>query len=296
VVEAISHREEVTKILFALEPTSRDPAGALQEFSGRRKVSWPVRPVLLLHALRSFVLVLTIICPRTSSVAQDVKEVVGRIDQLYRTDASYSEVEMEISTPHWQRTLTMKVWTKTNEKTFIRILSPPREEGIATLRLGNEMWNFLPRANKVIKIPPSMMMSSWMGSDFTNNDLVNEYTLLDDYRSEFVQPDDAKPELLYVSLKPKEGLPVIWAEIIVAVGKGDYTPIWERYYDERDRLMRIIYFKDLKQFGGRVIPSVMEVVPQEKEGQKTVLRYLHAEFDAEIPDEIFSSRNLRARR
>ena len=226
------------------------------------------------------------------SPAQDVEEVVRKIDELYRSDASYSEVEMAIVTQHWQRTLRMKVWTEGKQKTFIRILSPPKEQGIATLRLGAEMWNFLPRANKVIKIPPSMMMSSWMGSDFTNDDLVKEFTLLDDYTYEFTRPQDAQPDMLYVAMKPKEGLPIVWGKIIAAVKKESYIPIWDRYYDEKGRLMRIIDFKDVKPLGGRMIPTVMEVIPQGKEGQKTVMRYFHAEFDAKLPEGIFTLRNL----
>ncbi len=227
--------------------------------------------------------------------AQDVEEVVKKIDELYRADSSYSEVEMEIVTPNWQRTLHMKSWTEGKKKTFIRLLSPPKDRGTATLRLGNEMWNYLPRANKVIKIPPSMMMSSWMGSDFTNDDLVREFTLVDDYTYEFVRPEDAEAEMLYIAFIPREDLPVVWGKIVAAVKKENYLPEWDRYYDEKGKLMRIIRFSEVKEFDGRLIPSVMEVIPQDKKDQKTILRYLKAEFNLDIPDDIFSLRNLRSK-
>ena len=227
--------------------------------------------------------------------AQDIDAVVKKIDELYRAESSFSEVEMEIVTPHWNRTLRMNTWTEGKTKTFIRLLSPSKEKGVATLRLKNEMWNYFPRANKVIKIPPSMMMGSWMGSDFTNDDLVKEFTLLDDYRYEFTHPEDARPDLLYIALTPKEGLPVVWGKIIAAVREDDYIPLWDRYYDERGRLMRVIQFKDIKSFDGRRIPSVMEVIPQDKKDQKTVLRYLKAEFNIPIPEDVFSLRNLRTK-
>jgi outer membrane lipoprotein-sorting protein len=158
--------------------------------------------------------------------AQDVEEVVRKIDELYRASSSYSRLEMEIVTTHWQRTLDMNIWTEGKEKTFIRILSPPKEKGVATLRLKTEMWNYLPRANKVIKIPPSMMMSSWMGSDFNNDDLVKEFTLLDDYTYNLVRPQDAKPDLLYVEFRPKENLPIVWEKIVTAVEKERLIPVW----------------------------------------------------------------------
>jgi outer membrane lipoprotein-sorting protein len=238
----------------------------------------------------------TAIAPPPPAQAQDIKEVVRKIDELYRSSSSYTEVDMEIVTPHWKRMLRMKTWTEGTRKTFIRILSPPKEEGVATLRLGTEMWNYLPRANKVIKIPPSMMMGSWMGSDFTNDDLVKEFTLLEDYTYEFIRPPDAQPQLLYIALTPKEGLPVVWGKIVSAVQRDSYLPVWDRYYDEKGKLLRIIEFKDTKRLGGRLLPSVMEVLPQNKEGQKTVLRYLQAEFDIKLPDEVFSLRNLQSRK
>ncbi len=225
---------------------------------------------------------------------EDAREVVKRIDELYRADTSYAEVEMEIVTRHWQRTLRAVIWTEGKTKTLIRIQSPPKERGVATLRLDRQMWNYLPRANKVIKIPPSMMMSSWMGSDFTNDDLVKEFTLLDDYHFKFANPEDARPGFLYIELKPKKGVPVVWSRIVMAVEKESYLPLWDRYYDEKNRLMRVIHFRDVRRFDGRRIPSVMEVAPQDKEGQKTVLRYLKAEFNRRLPAGIFSLRSLRS--
>jgi len=234
-------------------------------------------------------------CSISPLYAQDVEAVVKKIDELYRADSSYSEVEMEIVTPHWQRTLRMTTWTEGKTRTFIRLLSPLKDKGTATLRLGNEMWNYLPRANKVIKIPPSMMMSSWMGSDFTNDDIVKEFTLRDDYTYEFTQPEDADPKLLYIAFTPKEGLPVVWGKFIAAVKKDGYLPEWDRYYDEKGQLIRVINFSEVKNFDGRLIPSVMEVIPQDKKDQKTVLRYIKAEFNRSIPENIFSLRNLRSK-
>jgi hypothetical protein len=189
----------------------------------------------------------------------------------------------------------MLSWTQGKTKTFIRILSPPREKDSATLRIENEMWNYLPRADRTIKIPPSMMMSSWMSSDFTNDDLVKEFTLLDDYIYEFTQPEDARPELLYIAFIPKEGLPVVWGKIVAAVRKDTYLPEWDRYYDEKGNLMRVINFREVKQLGGRLIPSIMEVLPQDKKDQKTVLRYIEAEFNIDIPENVFSLRNLHSK-
>ena len=225
----------------------------------------------------------------------DATEIVKKLDELYRSESSYAEFEMDIVTPHWARTLRMLAWTEGMEKTFLRILSPAKEKGVSTLRIGNEMWNYLPKTDKVMKIPPSMMMSSWMGSDFTNNDIVAEYTYLDDFHFKLITLEDPEENLLYVESIPKEGVPIVWGKVITAVRESDYIPVWEKYYDEDGELMRIMNFLEIRDFDGKVIPSVMEVIPANKEGHKTVVRYLEIDFNPDVPDDVFSLRNLRSR-
>jgi outer membrane lipoprotein-sorting protein len=225
---------------------------------------------------------------------QDVEKIVRHIDQLYRSQSSYSELEMEIVTPHWQRTLAMKAWTEGTEKTFIRITAPKKEKGVATLRIGNEMWNYLPKTNKVIKIPPSMMMSSWMGSDFTNDDLVKEFNLFEDYTYELMESEDSSENLIHINCVPREDLPVVWGNIVTAVTEKDTLPVWQKYYSEKGELMRILSYSDVRKFDGRTIPATMEMVPTNKEGHKTIIRYLELKFDVKLDEDVFSLRNLRA--
>lgn len=223
------------------------------------------------------------------------KMIVQKMDELYRASSSEALIEMQIITPHWQRTLKMKAWSKGMDKTFIRLLEPKKERGIATLRIGNEMWNFLPKTNKVMKIPPSMMMSSWMGSDFTNDDLVKEFTFIESYHFEMTTPADPEKGLLYVKCIPKEGLPIVWGHIVIAVQEESSLPVWQKYYDEKGKLMREMFFKEVKDLGGRRIPSVMELIPTTKKEHATVVRYLDAAFDIAISDDVFSLHNLRQR-
>jgi len=187
----------------------------------------------------------------------------------------------------------MKAWTQGMKKTLLRITSPKKEAGLATLRIDNEMWNYLPKANKVMKIPPSMMMGSWMGSDFTNDDLVKEFSLFTDYTYSVVHPPDEDTTMLYINSVPREDLPVVWGNIVIAVRKSDHIPVWQKYYDEKGNLMRIPTYSDIRNFGDRTIPSTMEMVPQNKEGNKTVIRYTAVKFNADVPDEMFSLRELR---
>ncbi|HSA94668.1 MAG TPA: outer membrane lipoprotein-sorting protein, partial [Acidobacteriota bacterium] len=154
------------------------------------------------------------------------EEIVRRMDGLYRSQTSEALVEMQVITPNWQRTLRMRIWSRGMKDTFIRILEPKKEEGFATLRLGNEMWNYLPKVGKVMKVPPSMMMSSWMGSDFTNDDLVKEFTFVESYRFEMTTPEAPEAGLVYVKCVPKEGLAIVWGSVVLAVHEDSLNPVW----------------------------------------------------------------------
>jgi outer membrane lipoprotein-sorting protein len=249
-------------------------------------MKWVFRMMLACASASFFLLAQT--------TSNEALEIARKMDELYRSTSSHSELEMEIVTPHWSRKLKMEVWTVGTDKTFVRILAPLKEKGVGTLRIGSEMWNYLPRVNKIIKIPPSMMMSSWMGSDFTNDDLVREFTFVEDYDFQLVRPAGAKEDLLYLEARPKPGVPVVWTRVVIAVRKSDFLPVWEEYYGERDQLFRRIDFSDIRKFGRREVPAVMELVPANKEGHRTMLRYLSIEFDVAVDPEVMTLRHLRS--
>jgi outer membrane lipoprotein-sorting protein len=232
--------------------------------------------------------------PLRAEQTREAQDILKRVDELYRSNSSQALFEMEIVTPHWKRTLKIEAWSKGMDKTFLRILEPKKERGMTTLRIENEMWNFLPKTNKVMKIPPSMMMSSWMGSDFTNDDLVKEYTFLEDYHFEETTVDESKTGEIYIKCTPKKDRPIVWGYIIVAVSKKDDMPLWQKFYDEKGKLMREMIYRDIKTFGNRTIPSVMELISTSKKGNRTLVRYLEASFNLKIPDDTFSLRNLRS--
>jgi hypothetical protein len=228
--------------------------------------------------------------------SEDLKAILDAVDRLYRSTTSYAEVEMTVVTPHWERTLAMQAWTEGMDKTFILITSPKKDQGITTLRMKNDMWNYFPNISKVMKVPPSMMMGSWMGSDFTNDDLVKETTLLDDYQGKLVQPPEGKPEFHYIELTPKQETVTVWAKIEIVVYRDSLIPIKQVYYDEKGNAMRILELRDIKDFDGRKIPAIMEMTPTGKPGHKTLVKYVKAEFDKPLAADIFSLRNLQKSR
>ncbi len=239
---------------------------------------------------------------QTEGARPDIQEVISAVDQLYRHDSSHTLLEMTIETPHWERTLKIESWSEGMDRVLIRIREPSKERGMGTLRIDNEMWNYLPRTNKVMKIPPSMMMSSWMGSDFKNNDLVKEFTFIDDYDFSYISESEVADEhvapsssedLLYLECVPKAGRPIIWGHVVLIVDAEDLIPRRELYYDEHGVLMRTMRFSDVTDFGGTRLPAVMELKPQAKPGNRTVIRYLEAEFNIPLREDTFTLRNLR---
>jgi outer membrane lipoprotein-sorting protein len=255
-----------------------------------------MKKYLVLLVLLAFLFLTPLVRAQEKKAADTrVVKILKKIDELYRSTSSIATFEMEITTPHWKRTLKIDAWTMGMEKSFFRILAPKREKGMATLKVGNEMWNFLPKTNKVIKIPPSMMMGAWMGSDFTNDDLVKEYTFFDDYTFAMTTVENPGNGILYLKCIPKEGRPIVWGAVVIAVREDDYLPVWQKYYDEKGKLMREMFFKEVKSFDKRKIPSLLELVPTHKKGHKTIVRYLEARFDIEVDKNTFSLRNLRKR-
>ena len=224
----------------------------------------------------------------------DIHELVARMDKLYRAETSYAEVEMDIVTPNWERTLRMRMWTQGMDRTFITITSPKKDAGIATLRKGTEMWNYFPKINKVMKVPPSMMMGSWMGSDFTNDDLVKESSYTEDYDPALGEPE--RDDVYEIVLTPGMETATVWGKIVFTVRKADLMPIRQDFYDEKGHRMREMVFREVRAFGGRTLPAVMEMTPLNKEGHRTVIRYIDARFDQRLEKGVFTRRNLQKRR
>ncbi len=247
--------------------------------------------------MRSLALTLSIllIVPIGAALGQpDITSVVSALDRLYRSDDSYAEMTMTIVTPDWERTLTMKAWSEGTDKTFIRILSPARDAGMATLRIGDEMWNYLPNTNSTVRIPPSMMSGAWMGSDITNNDIVREVTYLDDYSYSYVPDSSLGADTVLIRLVPKASATVVWSSIECAVDLTDMIPLWEKYYDSSGDLIRTITYSDVQSMDGRTIPTTMTVEPAEEDGNRTTISWSNVQFDRGVDQGIFTLRNLQS--
>jgi len=203
---------------------------------------------------------------------------------------------MRVVTSHYQRRLKLEEWSRGKEESLVRILYPNKEKGTATLKSGKIIYTYLPRTDRTIRLTSSMMMGSWMGSHFTNDDLVKESRLADDYDPKIVfEGERGGRKIIEIRLHPRPDAAVVWDLIEIEVDRALDLPRVCRYYDEDGRLVRSLFFTRPRRFGRRLVPSVMRVVPEDKEGEFTELTYLSLEFGLDFPDGFFSVNHLRRR-
>ena len=177
------------------------------------------------------------------------------------------------------------------------MLSPAREAGTATLMSDDDIWNYLPKVDRTIKIPASMMGGSWMGSHFTNDDLVKESQLIEDYDVEIAFDGERDGQTVWeFRLTPKPEAAVVWGSLEFVVRQADYMPLVARYYDEDEELARTMEYAEFGDRGGRLVPVVMHMYPADKPNERTSVLYDELEFDIEIEESFFSLRALQRRR
>lgn len=236
----------------------------------------------------------------TASMSPDLQaqlsaeEIIRKADEKVRGNSSKSTITMKIIRPGWTREMTMKAWSKGDDLSIILVTAPARDKGIAFLKRDQELWNWQPTINRIIKMPPSMMMQSWMGSDFTNDDLVKESSIIKDYTHKILGEEEIEGRLSYkIELIPKEDAPVVWGKIISWIDKKDFLQLKSEMYDEDGYLVNTMYGKDVKMIGGKLLPCLLEVVPADEEGHKTMIVYEELEFDIPIESSFFSTKNLK---
>jgi len=225
----------------------------------------------------------------------DLDAVVKYFENLYRSDSSISVAKLTVTKPRSTRTLEMKIWTQGEDKALIVIRNPARERGTATLRVDKNLWNYLPRIKRTIRIPPSMMLASWMGSDFTNDDLVKESSYSKDYEYELVGPSE-RPKGWLVRFTAKPDIVGLWNRFELILSEDARIPLEAKYYDRKDRLARVMRWSDVKVFDDRRIPTRMTLIPSDKEGHITEMVYLDIDFDVKVSDDTFSLSNLEKMR
>ena len=222
----------------------------------------------------------------------DVERVASHLDDLYRSKSSHGVISMKVKTRHFARTLQIESWSKGEDFALMVIRAPAREAGTATLRTTEGLWNYAPRADRLMRIPSGLLSESWMGSHFTNDDLMRESSYDDDYDTRLSWHQEGAAALLRMDMIPKKEAAVVYTKIVFYLSAEGWLPVRAEYYDDAE-IVRTTLFRDVKDFGGRKMPAVMEVKPADKPDEFTIVTYESITFDAPVDDRVFTPRGLR---
>ncbi len=246
--------------------------------------------------MKKFKLILLILLIIPSFIiAQDAKEIIKKADAKMKGEqSSVSQMTMQIVRPTWERTVSFKSWSKGTDYSLVLITVPAKEKGQSFLKFKREMWSWNPAINRMIKLPPSMLSQGWMGSDFTNDDLLNESSVVVDYTHKLLGKEVVSGKSCYkIELIPKENAPVVWGKIISWISEDEYLQLKTEYYDEDGYLVKTEIGSNIKTMSGRIIPTRFELVPADKEGNKTILTLDMIEFNSPLTESFFTQQNMK---
>ncbi len=236
-------------------------------------------------------------CLQNPLVAQELSatEIVKKADEKFRGEKSgFSVIQMTIIRPSWQRTIEFKSWSMGDDYALALITSPAREKGESFLKRRNEMWSYNPAIDRLIKLPPSMMSQGWMGSDYTNDDILRESSVEKDYTHELMGDEVIDGHPCYkIRLTARKDADVLWSYQIWWVDTKEYIVLKAELYDEDGALVRTETGKDLKVFEGRLLPTQIELIPAETKGNRTILKILDMKFNIKLNDSFFSQQNMK---
>jgi outer membrane lipoprotein-sorting protein len=233
------------------------------------------------------------VCP-TGEEKPDVVPLMKRTERVLEGSSSVAVMTMTIKTPAYERAMKMKIWSKGRDYALVRVLGGgPRETGMMTLKREKQLWNYLPQAGRVMKLPTGMMGDSWMGSDFTNDDLVRGSSIATDFTAVVDRTIELEGrKAWFVTLTPRPNANVVWGKVEMLLDRETCIPLEQRFYDEDGALARRMTYSDIKKVGWRAFPMKLTIIPAEK-GRQTSMTYETIELDVDVPEDTFSLRRLQ---
>ncbi|MBN1180952.1 MAG: outer membrane lipoprotein-sorting protein [Bacteroidales bacterium] len=231
----------------------------------------------------------------SSVFAQDAKEIIKKADEKFQGEkSSQGEMDIIIKRPKWERTFSVKSWSLGKDFSLTLITSPANEKGQTFLKRYNELWSWNPSISRMLKLPPSMMSQGWMGSDYSNDDILRESSIANDYDAKLLGEEKCQGYDCYkIQLIPHEDVAVVWGKIIIWISKNDYFQLKGEYYDEDDYLVRTMLASDIKTFDDRELPSKLVLIPAEEEGNSTTVILKNFKFNQNIEESFFSQQNMK---
>lgn len=244
--------------------------------------------------MKSLIIIFLSIVLFSSFYGQTAQEIIQKAEDKMRSGSLYAEMSITTVRPKWSRTMSMKTWSKGTDFSIVLITAPAKEKGTVFLKRYKEAWNWVPSIQRSIKLPPSMMSQSWMGTDFTNEDMIQESSNVRDYKHKILKDSTIEGRKVWkIELIPYEETAVVWGKVIVFIDKVDYIQLRSEMYDEDGDLVNTMKASNIKEMGGKILATKMEMIPEDKNGHKTILEYSMIEFDKPIEEQFFSVQNMK---
>lgn len=232
--------------------------------------------------------------PVSGQTQMTARQIIEKADRNMQGESSISTMTMTIKRPAWERTIGFKNWANGRDLALTLVTEPAKEKGQTFLKRGNDMWNYIPSIGRLVKLPPSMMSQGWMGSDYTNDDILNESSMVTDYNHELLGTEDYSGIPCHkISLVPLEESNIVWGKIITWVSTRDFLFLKSEYYDENGDLVRTETASEIKTMDGRRIPSRLEIIPADEPGNQTIVIIQSIDFDVNIDDGFFSQQTMK---
>lgn len=227
-------------------------------------------------------------------LALSPKEIIRSGEKQMRGQNSQAHLRMTVKRPDYNRVLSLRVWTVGGEKALVEILSPAKERGVLSLRSDRQMWNYLPKTDQTVKVPSSLMLQSWMGSDFTNDDLMKASSLSKDYHHKVIKEEQVTGQQTdLIECLPKRGAPVVWGKVRYWARKSDHLPVKQEFFDEEGKLVRTLAFKKFKKMDDRIVPTRIQVTKKDAPGETTQVDYESLLYDRKVDVVLFNRHQIR---
>ncbi len=234
--------------------------------------------------------VLLLLIPFIFVYADEASEIMQKVDNNIRGKNIYLKLDMHVVSLGHERNIKMQSWSQGSKKSFVKILYPPKDKGITFLSLDNQMWQYVPKIERTIKIPPSMMLQNWMGSDITNDDMVKQSSVIEDYDARIIGRDGA---LVTIELIPKEDAAVVWGKIVSTIDTETYTSRKDLFFDEEGDEVRFFTYEKVHKYGDYFLPTYWKVQSSDREGRFTEIRLEEVRYDTEISEQYFKKSALK---
>jgi len=226
--------------------------------------------------------------------SQSATEIIKKMDDKTQGNSNISEMSMAIVRPKYTRTIEFKNWSLKRDYFMTYITAPAKDKGQVFMKYKTEMWNYTPSINRMIKLPPSMMSQGWMGSDYSNDDLVKQSSVVTDYKHTLLGEETIDGRLCYkIEMIPLPTSNIVWGKVLIWVDKALFISLKAAYYDEENYLVRTEYGKNIKTFDGRKLTSVIEIIPADEPENKTIITIKSLDFDVAIKDSFFTQQNMK---